>query len=392
MLPQSAPIRLVRIIARLNIGGPTIHVTLLTQKLSAPDYESYLVCGTVGEDEGDMAYYAQQHGVTPIYLPTLGRAIHPLRDLHTTWALWRLLRRIKPQVVHTHTMKAGFVGRLAARLAGVPVVVHTMHGHSFHGYWGPVKTRVFLWLERFAAALADRVVTLNEDLRHEIAEVYGVKRIDRVVALPLGLDLARFADYPRRAGNFRQTHNIASDAPLIGIVGRVVPIKNHALFLRAAALIHAQHPDARFVIVGDGELRPALEALATEMGLGDAVVFTGWVQDLRRVYSDLDVSVNSSRNEGTPVALIESMAAGVPVVATQVGGSAALLDDGALGRLVPDEDAAALAQSVLVALADPGDLPAIQQTILARYAIERLAADLDVLYRGLLHDKGRLSV
>ena len=156
------PIRILRLIARLNVGGPAIHVTLLTKKLSAPDYESVLVCGNVEPGEGDMLYYAEQHGVQPVIIPELGRSLHPLRDAITIWKVYSLIRQIKPDVVHTHTAKAGFVGRVAARLAGVPVIVHTFHGHVFHGYFSWPKTRFFIWLERLTARMSDTVITLTE--------------------------------------------------------------------------------------------------------------------------------------------------------------------------------------------------------------------------------------
>ncbi|HYO88411.1 MAG TPA: glycosyltransferase, partial [Candidatus Limnocylindrales bacterium] len=153
------PIRVVNVLARLNVGGPAIHVSLITQRLGPPEYESTLVTGTVGGAEGDMTWYATERGVTPILIPSLGRELHPFRDLITLWRLFRLLRLLKPDVVTTHTAKAGFVGRVAARLAGTPVVVHTFHGHVFHGYFSPAKTRIFLLLEQFAARLTDTIIT-----------------------------------------------------------------------------------------------------------------------------------------------------------------------------------------------------------------------------------------
>ncbi|NUQ07362.1 MAG: glycosyltransferase, partial [Anaerolineae bacterium] len=236
------PLRIMRIIARLNVGGPAIHVALLTQRLAAPGCESLLVAGQVGADEGDMSYYAESLGVQPIILPALGRSLHPLRDLQVIWRLYRLMRRFKPDVVHTHTAKAGFVGRVAAWLAGAPVIVHTFHGHVFRGYFSPTMTRVFLVLERLTAGMSSAVITLTEGLKREIAEEFGVCPPDKIVVLGLGLDLGRFAAAPRRAGTFRAAHGVPTDAPLIGIVGRLVPVKNHRLFLQAAALVLRQEP------------------------------------------------------------------------------------------------------------------------------------------------------
>ncbi len=379
--------RILRIIARLNVGGPAIHVTLLTQKLGAPNYESILVCGSIEEGEGDMAYYAEQHGVQPVIIPELGRALNPMRDLLTTWKVYRRIRQHKPDIVHTHTAKAGFVGRVAAWLARTPVIVHTFHGHVFHGYFSWPKTRFFILLERLTARMSDTVITLTEGLRRELADVYRVTRKSRITVLPLGLDLEAFAQTPRKLGAFRQAWGIPADAPLVGIVGRLVPVKNHTLFLKAASRV--QLPDARFAIIGDGETRAEIEAQVDTLDLRDRVVFTGWQRDLAQVYSDLDVLVISSLNEGTPVSVIEALAAGCPVVATAVGGLPDLLDQGELGRLVMPGDADALAQAISETLERPPDGTHAQVLMLDRYGIDRLVRDLDSLYRGLLTKKGR---
>jgi len=382
------PIRVMRIIARLNVGGPAIHVTLLAAHLRPPQFESTLVCGQVGPHEGDMAYLAEAHGVTPVLVAELGRELSPLRDLVTLLKLWRLMRRLRPDVVHTHTAKAGFVGRWAAWLARVPVRVHTFHGHVLHGYFGPRKTALFRWLERLTARLTDRLITISPALRDELAQTYRIAPAEKFVVVPLGLDLEPYVSAPRRTGAFRTEWGIPPDAPLVGIVGRLVPIKNHALFLQAARRVREQVPGARFAIVGDGELRAALEAQADAPGLAGAVTFTGFLRDLRPVYSDLDLLVIAADNEGTPVSIIEALAAGVPVVSTAVGGVPDLLEGGRYGALVPPGDADALAGAMITALgALQADRQDISRAIGEAYGIERLAADLGALYRALLADK-----
>jgi glycosyltransferase involved in cell wall biosynthesis len=377
----------MRIIARLNIGGPAVHVILLTERLGLPTFDSMLVCGQIGPQEGDMAYLAQQHGVEPVYVAELGRELSPLRDLRTLFKLWRLMRQFKPDVVHTHTAKAGFVGRLAAWLARVPVRVHTFHGHVFRGYFGSQKTRLFLILERWTARITDKLITISPMLKDELVNEFHIAPAGKFTIVPLGLDLAPFAAAPRHAGTFRAAFGIPADAPLVGIVGRLVPIKNHELFLAMAAQIHIDQPDVRFAIVGDGELRADLEARVEALGLRDAVIFTGWQHDLRAIYSDMDALVISSLNEGTPVSVIEALAAGVPVVATAVGGIPDLLRHGQYGRLVAADDPVALADAVRAALADNTPHEALQQAVLAQYGIQRLADDLAALYRDLLAAK-----
>lgn len=387
MSQSQRPLRILRIIARLNVGGPAIHVTLLTEKFAERGYEVMLVCGTVDADEGDMIYYAREHGVTPTIIPELGRSINPIGDIATTLKLFRMIREFKPDIVHTHTAKAGFTGRLAARMAGVPVIVHTFHGHVFSGYFGAIKTQVFINLERFTARFSDTLITLTEGLRRELAEDYRITRRGRITVLPLGLDLESFARMPRYSGQFRAQFSIPEAVPVIGLVGRLVPVKNHALFFEAAAHIHRVLPDARFVIVGDGETRAALESQVDALGLRDVTTFTGWQETLPPIYSDLNVSVISSKNEGTPVSVIESIAAGCPVVATSVGGLPDLLEGGKLGRLVPPDDAPALAEAIIDAIHNPPQMAKLQAMMLNRYGIERLIDDLDSLYHGLLAKK-----
>jgi len=385
-LIPNRPIRVI--IARLNVGGPAIHVTLLTANLRQPEFESLLVCGHIGPHEGDMTYFAEERGITPVYIEQLGRELSPLRDLVTLFKLWQLMRRVRPDVVHTHTAKAGFVGRLAAWLARVPVRVHTFHGHVLHGYFGPVKTRMFLWLERMTAHLSDRLITISPRLKDELVHTFRIAQEDKFSVVPLGLELTPFADMPRHSGAFRRRFGISDSAPLIGIVGRIVPIKNHRLFLEAAHQVKRNLPDAHFVIVGDGELRETIERQALDMGLASSITFTGFLRDLKPVYSDMDVLVISSDNEGTPVSIIEALAAGVQVVSTAVGGVPDLLRHGRYGILTPPGDADALADGIVKALRQPvNERTAIRQAIVADYDIGRLANDLGAMYRALLATK-----
>ncbi|NLH06241.1 MAG: glycosyltransferase family 4 protein [Chloroflexi bacterium] len=383
------PIRVMRIIARLNIGGPAVHVSLLTAGLNDGEFTSRLVTGVIGEAEGDMSYLAREMGVEPVVIPTMRREIEPLNDLRTLRALTRLMREFRPHVVHTHTAKAGFVGRLAARLTGVPVVVHTFHGHVFHGYFGPAKTRLFIELERLAARGSDVILTISERLRGDLL-AYRIAPPEKIRVVPLGLPLDSLRDLDGLRGGLRRELGVSTDTQLVGIIGRLVPIKNHDLFLAAARRVREERPDTHFVIVGDGERRAELEALVQEMGLADAVTFTGWRDDLPGIYADLDVLVISSRNEGTPVSIIEAMAAGVPVVSTDVGGVADVLLGGELGRLTPPSDADALARGIVEALCE-GRGPrteAARTRAFEQYGAARLVEDMRALYRELLAGKG----
>lgn len=386
--PQGAErIRVMRIISRMNIGGPAVHVVLLNDRLDCDRYDSLLVTGTEGASEGSLRDLAVARRLRLAVLPELGREIALGSDLRTLYQLYRLMRRERPQIVHTHLAKAGFVGRIAARLAGVPIVLHTFHGHTFRGYFSPAKTRVFLLLERFCARLSSRIITISARLRDEIAG-FGVASPERIAIIPLGFELEPFASQRRGGGDFRRSLGLGSDAKLVAAVGRLVKIKNIPLFLDAAALVGRRLPEARFVLVGDGELRRELEERVEAMGLAEAVIFAGWRRDLPAVYADLDAVVISSDNEGTPASLIEAMAAGCPVVATRVGGVPDLVADGETGRVVPPGDAAALAGAILDLFGEPERTARMarlaQGRALERHHAGRLVADVDRLYRELL--------
>lgn len=368
-------IRVLRIIARLNIGGPALHVTNLARGLNPERFESLLVAGQIGPGEGDMSDLAR--GLHWQMIPELGREVAPGADAITLIKLWSLIRRYRPHIVHTHAAKAGAVGRVAARLAGAPIVVHTFHGHTFRGYWGPMAARLVVATEQGLAHLTDRLIAVSERVRDDLI-AFRIAPPEKIVSIPVGLELTPFAQGKRRE---------SSGEPIVGIVGRLVPVKNQALFLEVARRLIRDGFRGRFMVVGDGELRGALQDSAAD--LGDRIVFTGWRRDLSNVYSELSVVVNTSLNEGTPVALLEAMAAGVPVVATAVGGVPDIVLDGETGWLAPSGDAEALAEGVKTALRDGQAAAArAREVVLARFSKERLVSDIERLYDSLLKESG----
>ncbi len=381
--------RLLILTTLLNLSGPALQAILLTAKLRDAGYDTCLMTGTKGSADDSFTAVAAHYGVEPVLIPTLSRSLNPLRFILNLWRLYQAIRAFAPDVVHTHNTTAGFLGRLAARLAGVPVVVHTLHMYPFGGYYNRLTTFWFIWLERIGAYWSDSIITLSEQLRRVLTEEYGITRKQRIIVLPAGYDLANFANTKRHKNNFRAAWHIPEDVPLVGIIGRLLPVKNHALFLEAAALVHAEMPQARFVIVGDGQLRQMLVQQAKHAGLADHVIFTGWQKDVADIYSDLDMLVICSLNEGTPVPIIEALAAGCPVVATDVGGVADLLDRGTFGTIVPSGDNQQLASGILQTLRQPYAAEPARAAMLNRYSIERLVIDLDSLYQGLLAKKRR---
>jgi glycosyltransferase involved in cell wall biosynthesis len=393
--PTHRPITIVRVIARLNVGGPAIHTVLLTRGLNDGDFRSTLVTGMHGKEEGDMSYFAHERGVDPVVIPEIGRELSWRDDLVAFFKLVKLMRRLKPEIVHTHTAKAGAVGRVAALFAGVPIRIHTFHGHVFRGYFGALKTRVFLWIERFLARSSAGVVAISERQKHELTRVFRVTDERRCTVIPLGFDLASFEAAERRRGELRRELGRSASEPLVGIVGRLVPIKNHSLFLQAMRKVVQKRPDTALVIVGDGELRRALEDETRALGLADRTHFLGWRRDLDVVYADLDLVALTSINEGTPVALIEGMAAARAVVATDVGGVGDVVENRETGLVVPPDDAELFAAAVLELLEDPSLRErygrAGRERAVGRYGAGRLVGDVRALYLELLAKHG-LSV
>lgn len=324
-------------------------------------------------------------GIAPVVVPGLGRAISPAADFAALLRLIGIFRRYRPHVVHTHMAKAGLLGRLAARIARVPVIVHTFHGNVLRGYFDPLRSRAFLALERSLARISTRIVAISPRQREEIRHL-GIGDGGKLVDIPLGLDLAPFLD-PLQ-GALRRELGIERTAPLVGLVARLVPIKGVDIFLEAAARVARRRPDARFVIAGDGELRAWLEGYAGRLGLSDRLKFLGWRADLPSVYADLDVLVLSSRNEGTPVSVIEALAARRAVVATAVGGVPDVLGDSECGLLVRAEDADAVADAVVGLLDEPERRRALGEAgrlrVYPEYDVETLLARIDALYAELV--------
>lgn len=387
-------IRIERLIARLNVGGPAIHTILLTRRLRDLGYSTELVTGIEGPNEGNMLDLAREQGVTPLVYPALGRELNPKGDFRMVMELYRRFRQTRPHIVHTHTAKAGAVGRLAAWMARVPIRIHTFHGHVFHGYFSAAKTRFFTELEKRLARITSRIIVLGPSQQADIQGL-GIGKPGQFVQIPLGLDLARFTECNREESSLRHELGLGADTPVVSIVARLVPIKNHTLFFQAARLVLERHPAVRFVLAGDGPDREVLEAQSREMGLEKSVVFLGFRSDLPNIYAGSDVSVLTSKNEGMPVAIIESLSTGTPVVATGVGETSSIVEQGVSGYIVPPGDTAALADRICAVLEQPDDwrlkLQRTREAFAGNYSIDRLVSDIDSLYRTLLVEAGILG-
>lgn len=387
-------IRVLRIITRLNIGGPAIHTILLNAGLAERGFDCLLLTGQPAHKEGDMSYLAERYQVHVEVVDELGREIRPLQDAISIAKTLRVVRRFKPHIVHTHTAKAGFMGRLAAVLAGVPVRVHTFHGHVFHSYFSPAKTALFLNLERGLAAVTNRLIAISTLQKTELAERYRVAPSSKFDVIPLGFQhLNDLADGRKTLrSSARRELGVDGATAVVGIIGRLVPVKDHTTFLEAAARLVRWRPDTRFLVVGDGPLKTALQVRAQRLGIDNHVQFLGWRRNLTPVYAAMDLCCLSSRNEGTPVAVIEALAAGVPVVATAVGGVPDVLHNGKWGRMTPAGHPSALAQAMFETLSDPLPDPEAQVHTLNHFSAQRLLNDVESLYIRLLKQAGIRSV
>lgn len=387
-MTSEPPLRVERVIARLNIGGPAIHTILLTRRLRDRGIPSELITGVEAPGEGNMLELAEANGVRPHVLPALGRELSPFRDLAVVFELYRRFRRTRPFIVHTHTAKAGAVGRTAAWLARVPVRIHTFHGHVFHGYFSPAKTRFFVRLEQALARISTRIIVLGERQKRDILDL-GIGREEQFKVVPLGLDLGRFYTCEERAGELRRAFGLDANAVLASIVARLVPIKAHDVLLDAAARVRDSVPGVVFLVAGDGPERQRLEQRAEQMGLAGVVRFLGFQDDLPMVYADSDATVLCSDNEGMPVALIESLASATPAVATDVGETREIIEDGRTGYVVPPRDPDALADA-LIRLLTSGERAGMglagREHVRSRFSIERLTADMEALYRRLYEE------
>jgi len=374
-------ISVMHVITRLTLGGSSENTVSTIEALSRRGYDSTLVLGP--ESEAATVEDARRRGCRIVEVAPLGREVHPARDVAAVMALTTLFRRARPTIVHTHTSKAGFVGRLAARLARVPVVIHQPHGHIFYGYWGRGRVALFVALERLAARWTDTLVALTPREVEEHVD-RGIGRAAQWAVVPSGVPTARLrAAAPTRAAA-RARLGLPADAFVIAGVGRLVPIKGFDLLVDALPAIAARVPSARALLIGDGEERAALEARAAALGVGERLSITGAVTDVEGVLAAADVLAAPSRNEGMGRVLVEAMAIGLPVVGTTVGGIPDVIIDGECGRLVAPDDAAALA----AALAELGSDAALRAKLGAAAAprAEAFSTDVAAAAMGAIYD------
>ncbi|WP_373499477.1 glycosyltransferase [Desulfococcus sp.] len=409
--PSEKKIKVLLIISRLNIGGPASHVHLLATGLNPRKFETRVVTGRISSGEGNMAYLFRPGDSRPLMISELQREIRPILDIRAFLQILRLIGRERPDIVHTHTAKAGFTARFAVILYNAlrkqnVAMVHTFHGHVFEGYFNRLRSAMFVNIERFLGRAADAVLAISPSQKRDLVHTYRIGSPKKIQVIELGFDLTPFRAARKRRGAFRERMGVPADDVLIGIVGRLVPIKNHRLFLHAAGQVLATHPGRpiTFAVVGDGELRSELESECRALGIAEFVKFCGWIKEIPMVYADLDILALTSNNEGTPVSIIEAMAASVPVIATDAGGVGDLLGGASGGRgkngfavcergvLCRRQDADVFAEGLNYLIAEDAAAgrertTAARRYVEAQYGRDRLIRKIESLYKGLRKER-----
>ncbi len=409
--------KIIRIIARLNVGGPARHVVWLTKELqnAEEEFQSVLLAGTVPVGEEDMGYFAVENGVAPVFIEEMSRELSP-KDIISLWKVYKIIRREKPDIIHTHTAKAGTIGRVAAffyrwltfkTLFGRPrrvKTVHTYHGHVFHSYYGALKTKIFLFIEKTLARIAtDKIVVISEQQFEEIHGKFKVGKKEQFEIVPLGLDLTPFEKAESKRNILREEIGAKDGEILVGLVGRLTEIKNISFLLKVAEIYKKKDKKLcyvlplKFIIIGDGNLRKDLEMEAARLNLGDTVRFLGNRTDTDVFYAGLDIVALTSLNEGTPLSLIEAMANRRAVISTSVGGVIDLL-----GNVCEITEGFTICErGIRVSSPNPEDFYAGlvylaentalreklvgngQQFVIQKYTKQRLVSDIKDLYRKL---------
>ncbi|MGZ3919651.1 MAG: glycosyltransferase [Bacteroidia bacterium] len=391
--------KVLRIINRFNLGGITYNVSYLSKYLPA-DYETLLIGGPEEEGEESSLFIPHSLGLKPIIIHQLRRSINPLNDYFAYREIKKIIREFKPDIVHTHASKAGAIGRLAAYHSGVPIIIHTFHGHVFNNYFSSFKTNIFKSIERSLAKKSTAIIAISNIQKYQLTQIHKICPAEKMVVIPLGFDLERFTqNIQEKREGFRKKYSIAGDELAIGIIGRLAPIKNHYLFIDAIEyLLLNTKRKFKAIIIGDGETKAALinyieqKKLSFTIGTENnvTIVFTSWIKEVDMALAGLDLVCLTSDNEGTPVSLIEAQAAGRFIVTTNVGGIKDILHEGA-GLLSEPGDSGQYKINLLQAVTNFDTLNKnavdTQKAILEKFSYKRLCKDMDQLYRELLKKK-----
>ncbi len=379
--------KVLRIINRFNLGGITYNVSYLSKYLPS-EYETLLIGGPEEEGEESSLYIPQSLGLNPTIIHELKRSINPFKDYLAYKKIKKIIQQFKPDIVHTHASKAGAIGRMAAIHCKVPVIVHTFHGHVFYGYFSPLKTKIFKLLESYLSKKSSAIIAISQIQKNELTETYKVCPAEKTFVVPLGFDLKRFTqNIEEKRNSFRTKYNL-NDELAIGIIGRLAPIKNHYLFIDAIEhVLKNSQIKIKAIIIGDGETRNDLENYIKLKELGTYFIFTSWIKEVDVALAGLDIVCLTSKNEGTPVSLIEAQATGKFIVTTNVGGIKDILNPDC-GLLSERDDSEMFNRNLLYAVNNFEHVNKkaknASEQIIEKFSYNRLCTDVDLLYKKLL--------
>jgi glycosyltransferase involved in cell wall biosynthesis len=392
-------IKVLRIINRFNLGGPTYNVAYLSKYLS-DDFETLLVGGAKDESEESSDFIVNNLGLNPIIVEEMMREIDLKNDFTAYKKIKKIIQEYKPDIVHTHASKAGTLGRLAASSCGVPIIIHTFHGHVFHSYFGKLKTAFYKNIERYLAKKSTAIIAISEIQKSELVDIHKICKSEKVHIVPLGFDLSKFHENQElKRKLFREKYNLADDEIAISIIGRLVPVKNHTLFLEGLKQVSTQtSKKIRAFIIGDGESRAEIEAKATELGVPfidgtkstqkTLLTFTSWIKEIDIALAGSDIIALTSYNEGTPVSLIEAQAANKPIVTTNVGGIENVVLPNKTALLCDNNNATEFSNELLKLLEDDVLRNTMSQNgwmhVKEKFHFTRLVSDMEKLYKKLL--------
>jgi len=380
--------KVMRIVTRLCVGGPTIHVSLLNGLLDKKEYESILVSGMIEDYESDMSYVADSYNVKPVYIETMSRELNLVKDLKAFSKLIKLIKKEKPDIVHTHLSKAAMLGRVAAWLCKVPVIIHTYHGNVFQCYFSKPKTMMYILIDKFLAALSTKIIAISNKQKSELVG-FGIANASKFEIIPLGFDFDKIVTSDAKRTELVKKYCLPENAKFASIIGRVTPIKNHDMFLDIAKKLITKHDDLYFLVVGDGDLFEEVKTKISARKLGDKIIMTGMIQDMSTIYSLTDIVLLTSKNEGTPVALIEAMSQSKLVFSTNVGGVSDFIKQGINGFYFEQSDVDGFVSEISNWVTNPHNYDNIREgartTAVNTFSSTRLVSDIESLYSRCLN-------
>lgn len=354
-------IKVLHVITRLDKGGSAQNTFLTLLGLKEQNFESSLITGLSLESEMRQEEIKavekdiqrlESKGIELVRCPSLVRKINIIKDLRAFFNIWKIIKKNKPLIVHTHTSKAGLLGRLAAKLARVPIIAHTPHGHVFFGYFRRFKTKIFVILEKIASRITDRIVALTEREKQDHV-LFKIAKEDKFAVIHSGVELNELQELSSKGKqNFKKELGIPENSFVVGTIGRLVPVKGPEFLVEAAKYIILKHPTTYFIFGGDGYLEEGLKKKAIELGVQNNIIFLGWRADVSRIISLYDIFALPSLNEGMGRVLVEAMALGKPIVASNIGGIPDLVSHGKNGFLVSPKNPGQLAKYIQILIAD----------------------------------------